>query len=101
VATTPAPTTPLVNEHRWGNYVIEYEVSPTTDYSFHANFEDDGNGNSAEVATLTVDGKSRRLRFRNGTVILNDMDYGRVQKEDRIRLTAGGSIFVNGIERKP
>jgi hypothetical protein len=101
VATTAASTTPLVNEHRWGNYVVEYDAMPTSDYSFHANFEDDGQGNAMEVANLTIDGKSRELRFRSGTVSLNGVDYGAVQKGDRVKLGADGKVFVNGSERKP
>jgi hypothetical protein len=101
VATTPAPTTLLGHEHRWGNYIIEYDETPGSDYSFHANFEDDGNGNPAEVVTLTADGKSQQLRFRTGTVSLNGVDYGPVQKGDRVKLGADGTVMVNGTERKP
>jgi hypothetical protein len=101
VATTPTSTMPLVQEHRWGNHVIEYDATPTNDYSFHASFEDDGDGNPVEVANLTIDGKEHQLRFRNGTLSLNGMEYGAVQKGDRVKLSGDGKVFVNGTERKP
>jgi hypothetical protein len=99
VATTP--TTPLVHQHKWGNYVIEYDEMLGTDYSFRANFEDDDNGNQMEVIDLTIDGKNRQLRVRSGTVSLNGVDYGPVQKGDRVKLAADGKVFVNGTERRP
>jgi hypothetical protein len=101
VTTTAAPTTPVAHEHRWGSYIFEYDAVPTSDYSFHANFEDDGHGNPAEVVTLTVDGKSQLLQFRNSTIRLNGVDYGPVQKGDRVKIGTDGKLLVNGTERKP
>jgi hypothetical protein len=99
VASTP--TTLLAHQHTWGNYVVEYDEMAGADYSFHAHFEDDGNGNQAEVVNLTIDGKSHELRFRSGTVSVNGVDYGTIQEGDRVKLAANGKVFVNRIVRKP
>jgi hypothetical protein len=80
LATTTTPTTPVIHQHKWGDYVIEYDDMPGTDYSFQANFEDDGNGSQAEAVNLMIDGKSPQLRFRSGTVGLNGVEYGTVLK---------------------
>jgi hypothetical protein len=101
VATTPTPATPLSHQHQWGDYVIEYETMPGTDYSFHANFVDDANGKQAAVVDLTTDSNSQQLRFANSKVSLNGADIGPAQKGDRVKLATDGKVSVNGTERKP
>src|SRR5260370_11690804 len=99
VATTP--TTPLVHQHKWGNYVIEYDEMLGTDYSFRANFEADDNGNQMEVIDLTIDAKNRQLRARSCTVSLNGVDYGPVRKGDRAKPPPDDKAFVNGTDPRP
>jgi hypothetical protein len=97
----PTVPTPLVHQHKWGNYVIEYDDLPGNDYSFQATFEDDDKGNQVEVVNLTINGKTQQLRFRNGSVSVDGVDYGAVQKGDKLKLAVEGRLLVNDTERKP
>jgi hypothetical protein len=50
---------------------------------------------------LEVSSDDNRLRIEKGKVTLNDKDFGTVEKGDRVKVTADGKLFVNGVERHP
>ena len=58
---------------------------------------DDGAGHVDELVDYRVG--PRRLRIVNGDLSLDDTERGRVQKGDKIKLTADGNLSVNGTER--
>ena len=81
----------------FGMYELEVERPPGGPLNLTARRTDDGAGHVDELVNYQVG--PRRLRIVNGDLLLDDTKRGRVQKGDKIKLTADGKLSVNGAER--
>jgi hypothetical protein len=50
---------------------------------------------------ITLANDRYKLEVIEGKVKLNGKDYGPINRGDRVRLTEGGVLSVNGVERQP
>ncbi|MBA4063489.1 MAG: hypothetical protein C0501_07205 [Isosphaera sp.] len=81
----------------FGMYEFEVERPPGGPLNLTARRTDDGAGHVDELVDYQIG--PRRLRVVNGDLALDDTRRGRVQKGDKIRLTADGRLSVNATER--
>jgi hypothetical protein len=81
----------------FGMYEFEVECPPGGPRNLTARRTDDGAGHVDELVDYQVG--PRRLRIVNGDLSLDDTKRGRVQKGDKVKLTADGKLSVNGAER--
>ena len=99
VAGCQKPTAPA---NDWSHTTLfemyEFEVEKPSGGSLNltARRTDDGAGHVDELVDYQVG--PRRLRIVNGELSLDDTKRGRVQKGDKIKLTADGKLSVNGAE---
>ncbi len=94
------PTAPAIDTSRTsvfgGKYEFEVErIEGTT--ALKSSRTDDGAGKVEELIDYEIG--PHRIKVVNGALTLNGKDYGRLEAGDKVRFTAAGKLYVNGVER--
>jgi hypothetical protein len=77
-------------------YLIEYEYDPATQHVHQSNPDRDGK----EYVGVIVQGHYSVI-IDGGELTVNREPRGTVRKGDRIKVTLGRRVWVNGTERRP
>jgi hypothetical protein len=62
-----------------------------------ASRSDDGAGKVEEVLDYEIG--PHRIKVVNGALTLDGKDRGKLEPGDKVRFTADGKLYVNGVER--
>jgi hypothetical protein len=54
-----------------------------------------------DSTTLELTSPHFQLKVVDRYLVLNGYKYGRIQSGDRVKVTVGGKLFVNGVKRGP
>jgi len=93
-----APTLDTSKTNLFGGvYEFEVEKKSGTNTSLTAHRTDDGTGKIEDLVDYEIG--QNRIKIVNGALTLNDKKCGALQRGDKIRFTAAGKLYVNGVER--
>src|SRR5262245_49748488 len=80
-----------------GKYEFEVEKPINANTSLNHSRTDDGAGKVEELIDYEIG--PHKIKVVNGAMTLDGKDCGTIQQGDKIRFTADGKLYVNGVER--